>query len=110
MRAICCIGHITKDKIITPKHTVYMAGGTSFYFSYGFNQLPHKVPFGLITKIGVEDIKAVEDMRRAGIDIEVYPSRHTVFFENKYGEDQNDRTQRVLAKACLLYTSPSPRD
>lgn len=99
MRAICCIGHITKDKIITPKHTVYMAGGTSFYFSYGFNQLPHKVPFGLITKIGNEDIKAVEDMRRAGIDVEVYPSRHTVFFENKYGEDQNDRTQRVLAKA-----------
>ena len=99
MRAICCIGHITKDKIITPKHTVYMAGGTSFYFSYGFNQLPHKVPFGLITKIGNEDIKAVEDMRRAGIDVEMYPSRHTVFFENKYGEDQNDRTQRVLAKA-----------
>ena len=31
MKDICCIGHITKDKIITPRQTVYMAGGTSFY-------------------------------------------------------------------------------
>ncbi|HEY9551535.1 MAG TPA: PfkB family carbohydrate kinase [Prevotella sp.] len=96
---ICCIGHITKDRIITPRHTVYMAGGTSFYFSYAFNHLPHKVSFKLITKIGAEDMKAVHDMRMAGIEVEVYPSAETVFFENKYGEDQNDRTQRVLAKA-----------
>jgi len=76
-----------------------MAGGTSFYFSYAFNHLPHKVSFKLITKIGAEDMKAVHDMRMAGIEVEVYPSAETVFFENKYGEDQNDRTQRVLAKA-----------
>ena len=40
MKDICCIGHITKDKIVTPNRTVYMAGGTSFYFSYAINQLP----------------------------------------------------------------------
>ena len=32
MKDICCIGHVTKDKIVTPSSTVYMAGGTSFYF------------------------------------------------------------------------------
>jgi len=28
-----------------------------------------------------------------------YPSRHTVYFENKYGANSDNRTQRVLAKA-----------
>ena len=90
---------ITKDKIITPRQTVYMAGGTSFYFSYAFSHLPQNVSFQLVTKLGEGEMKSVEDMRQAGIDVQVYPSRHTVYFENKYGENQNDRTQRVLERA-----------
>ena len=99
MKDICCIGHITKDKIITPRQTVYMAGGTSFYFSYAFSHLPQNVSFQLVTKLGEGELKSVEDMRQAGIDVQVYPSRHTVYFENKYGDNQNDRTQRVLERA-----------
>lgn len=99
MKDICCIGHITKDKIITPRQTVYMAGGTSFYFSYALSHLPQNVSFQLVTKLGEGEMKSVEDMRQAGIDVQVYPSRHTVYFENKYGENQNDRTQRVLERA-----------
>lgn len=99
MKDICCIGHITKDKIITPRQTVYMAGGTSFYFSYAFNHLPKNVSFQLVTKLGESEMKSVDDMRQAGIDVLTYPSRHTVYFENKYGENQNDRTQRVLERA-----------
>ena len=30
MHDLCCIGHITLDKIVTPKNTVHMAGGTAF--------------------------------------------------------------------------------
>lgn len=96
---ICCVGHITRDKIITPRHTTFMAGGTSFYFAHAFSHLPSKVSFQLVTKVGQEDMQPVEEMRRKGIDVKVYPSTHTVFFENKYGDDQNHRTQRVLAKA-----------
>lgn len=99
MKDICCIGHITKDKIITPRQTVYMAGGTSFYFSYAFSHLPQNVSFQLVTKLGEGEMKSVEDMRQAGIDVQVYPSRHTVYFENKYGDNLNDRTQRVLERA-----------
>lgn len=99
MKDICCIGHITKDKIITPRQTVYMAGGTSFYFSYAFSLLPQNVSFQLVTKLGESEMKSVEDMRQAGIDVQVYPSSHTVYFENKYGDNQNDRTQRVLERA-----------
>ena len=99
MKDICCIGHITKDKIITPRQTVYMAGGTSFYFSYALSHLPKNVSFQLVTKLGNTEMKSVDDMRDAGIDVLTYPSRHTVYFENKYGENQNDRTQRVLERA-----------
>ena len=99
MKDICCIGHITKDKIVTPTRTVYMAGGTSFYFSYAINQLPKHVSFSLVTAMDPTEKEPVEKMLRAGIDVELHSSRNTVFFENIYGEDQNDRKQRVLAKA-----------
>jgi sugar/nucleoside kinase (ribokinase family) len=99
MKDICCIGHITRDRIITPLQTVYMSGGTSFYFAYAFSHLPKEVSFQLVTKVGSDSMQTISDMQRAGIDVMVYPSRETVFFENKYGANQNDRTQRVLAKA-----------
>jgi len=99
MKDICCIGHITRDKIVTPSRTVYMSGGTSFYFAYALNSLPRKVSFQLVTKLAEEDHQAVDDMRAAGIDVRVYPSASTVFFENKYGDNPDERTQRVLAKA-----------
>jgi sugar/nucleoside kinase (ribokinase family) len=76
-----------------------MAGGTSFYFAYGMNQLPKKVSFQLVTKVGEGSMPEIEKMRQAGIDVECFKSRHTVYFENKYGHDSNRRTQRVLAKA-----------
>ena len=99
MKDICCVGHITKDKIITPRQTVYMAGGTSFYFSYALNHLPQHVSFQLVTKLGDTEMQSADDMRTAGIDVLTFPSRHTVYFENKYGDDMNDRTQRVLERA-----------
>ena len=99
MKDICCIGHLTRDKIITQESTVYMAGGTSFYFANALAQLPSKVSFQLVTKVGDESLDEIEKMRQKGIDIECFPSRHSVYFENKYGADTNRRTQRVLAKA-----------
>lgn len=99
MKDICCIGHITKDKIVTPNRTVYMAGGTSFYFAYAINQLPHDVSFSLVTAMDPTEKQPVEKMQQQGIDVTFNASRNTVFFENIYGENQNERKQRVLAKA-----------
>lgn len=99
MKDICSIGHITRDKIITPKSTVYMAGGTSYYMSQGINALPKKISYQLVTKVGEGQKGEVEKLRQAGVDAICYPSRHTVYFENKYGCNSNNRTQRVLAKA-----------
>ena len=99
MNDICCIGHITLDKIITPKQTTYMPGGTSFYFSHGIRHLKDTRNYKLITALAPSEYKAVEDLRAKGIQVEVLPSRKTVYFENIYGENQDDRKQRVLAKA-----------
>ena len=99
MKDICCIGHITKDKIVTPNRTVYMAGGTSFYFSYAINPLPKDVTFSLVTAMDPTEKEPVEKMLKAGIDVSMNASRNTVFFENIYGANQNERNQRVLAKA-----------
>ena len=99
MKDICCIGHITKDKIVTPNRTVYMAGGTSFYFSYAINQLPKDISYSLVTAMDPTEKEPVEKMLEVGIDVTLNPSRNTVFFENIYGENQNERKQRVLAKA-----------
>ena len=99
MNDICCIGHITLDKIITPKQTTYMPGGTSYYFSHGIRHLKDTRNYKLITALAPSEYKAVEDLRAKGIQVEVLPSRKTVYFENIYGENQDDRKQRVLTKA-----------
>ena len=95
---LCCIGHITLDKIVTPKRTLHMPGGTSFYFAHGMSKLDTS-DFLLVTALAVSEMDAVEEIRRKGIDVKVLPSTHSVYFENTYGENQNNRTQRVLAKA-----------
>ena len=99
MYDICSIGHITRDEIITPQRTVYMAGGTSFYMSYGISRLPQKVSYQLVTKVGEGQMPEVDKIKQLGLDVICYPSQHTVYFENKYGANSDNRTQRVLAKA-----------
>ena len=95
---LCCIGHITLDKIVTPKKTVHMPGGTAFYFAHGISHLD-TTNFQLVTALAASEMEAVEDIRKKGIDVKVLPSAHSVYFENTYGENQDNRTQRVLAKA-----------
>ena len=99
MKKICCIGHITRDRIITPQQTIDMAGGTSFYMAHGMHHLSQDFPFQLVTKIGQESQEEVDHLRQMNIDVLSYSSPHSVFFENHYGLNSNQRTQRVLAKA-----------
>ncbi|MDE7407534.1 MAG: ribokinase, partial [Muribaculaceae bacterium] len=98
MKALCCIGHITLDKIVTPRHTVHMPGGTAFYFAHGISHIDPS-DFSLVTSLAPSEMKAVDDIRAECVDVKVIPGKHSVYFENTYGENQNDRTQRVLAKA-----------
>lgn len=76
-----------------------MPGGTSYYFAHGICSLDANANFELVTAIAESEMQSVRDIRNRGAKVTVLPSRHTVFFENTYGENQNNRTQRVLAKA-----------
>lgn len=100
MTDICCIGHITHDRILTPQTDVHMPGGTSYYFTHGIARLlDGKTTFRLVTSLAEEDMQAVRDIQALGTDVTVIPSRHTVYFENIYGENLDNRKQRVLATA-----------
>lgn len=97
MYDICCVGHITLDKVVTTRATVYMPGGTSFYFSNALSNM--NVRYVLITALARREMNVVSALREKGIDVKVLPSTHTLYFENKYNENQDHRTQRVLQKA-----------
>jgi sugar/nucleoside kinase (ribokinase family) len=97
MYDICCVGHITLDKVITAKSIVRMAGGTSFYFSNAVRNMNLK--YLLITSLARQEMDFVYSLRDKGIEVDVSPSEHTVYFENNYAKNQDHRTQRVLQKA-----------
>ena len=95
---LCCIGYITLDKVVTPQKTVHMPGGTSFYFAHAIKHLSTE-GFQLVTALADSEMPVVDDLRTDGIEVKVLPSIHSICFENIYGEDTNERKQRVTAKA-----------
>jgi len=74
-----------------------MAGGTAFYFSSALQQMD--VNYLLVTSVAESEMHYVDDLREKGIEIWAYPSKHSVYFENIYGENQDNRTQNVLQQA-----------
>jgi sugar/nucleoside kinase (ribokinase family) len=97
MYEICCIGHITLDRVINQLGEKFMAGGTAFYFANAVQHLP--VKFGLVTAVGASEMNVVTELQQRGIAIKALPSTHSVYFENIYSHNQDHRTQRVLQKA-----------
>lgn len=95
---LCCIGHITLDKVVTPNNTAHMPGGTAFYCSHAIRHLNH-INYSLVTSLAETEMSVVDDLRQKGIDTTAIISKSSVYFENVYGENQDDRTQKVLAKA-----------
>nr|WP_294988848.1 PfkB family carbohydrate kinase [uncultured Sediminibacterium sp.] len=97
MYDLCCIGHLTHDKIVTPSDTVHMAGGTSFYFSHALKNFP--LSYHLVTALSSDDAVFAEALQQEGIDLTIVPSKHTVYFENIYTSNSDDRQQKVLFEA-----------
>lgn len=95
---LCCIGYITQDKVVTPRNTIYMPGGTSYYFAHAIKHF-HPSDFLLVTAVEEGDMHVVEDIRREGIQVQALHTARSVCFENIYGENQNERKQRVTAQA-----------
>ena len=101
-----CIGHITHDHIITPALDLHCPGGTAWYFAWGMHALCSSLPVGqsappfrIITSVSSDDYPAIDQLRETGIDVRNLPTPTTVYFENRYGADTNERTQCVHSKA-----------
>ncbi|MES2275737.1 MAG: PfkB family carbohydrate kinase [Bacteroidota bacterium] len=97
MYDICCIGHITSDKVVNAQSVLYMPGGTAYYFSCALSKM--RVKYLLATALAPAEMHYVTDLREKGIEVMVQQSANTVFFENIYAENQDQRTQNVLAMA-----------
>ncbi|MDE3252380.1 MAG: ribokinase [Bacteroidota bacterium] len=97
MLDICCIGHITLDKVVTPRLEVFMPGGTSFYFSNAIRKM--NLNYQLITCLAEGEMQFVKDLQMKGIAVLAYTCPHTVYFENIYPENQDHRIQNVLQTA-----------
>lgn len=76
-----------------------MPGGTSYYFSHGISHLNDWKNYKLLTSLAPSEYSSVDELTGKGLNVEIIPSKKTVYFENSYGINQNNRTQRVLAKA-----------
>ncbi len=99
MKRVCCIGHITLDRIVTPRATRHQFGGTAYYFAHGMARLP-KANFQLVTSLAPTEMAAVEELRALSVEVRIVESAQTVYFENIYATNQDHRTQRVLAQAA----------
>lgn len=97
MYDICCVGHITLDKVVTPNASLKMAGGTSFYFSNAIRNM--EVSYLLITSLAEKEMGFVEDLRNNGVEVNAFNGTNTVYFENIYSQDSDHRIQRVLQTA-----------
>lgn len=91
---VCCIGHITLDKVVTPAKTVFMPGGTAYYFSHAIASFCSN--YLLVTAIADNEMQSVKDLEARGIKVKRLSSKYTAFFENTYGANPDERQQRVL--------------
>ncbi len=101
---ICCVGHITSDKVVTTKAVKHMAGGTAWYFSCALANFD--INYLLVTALATTEMHYVSHLRQKGICVNVQPSDHTVYFENIYAENQDERTQNVLQMATAFKLDP----
>ena len=94
---ICCIGHITLDKLVTPELVKHMPGGTAYYFSHAIRAMPLR--YLLVTSLGKNEMNTVTELQAIGLEVLAYQSTSSVYFENIYSTNLDERTQQVLFKA-----------
>jgi sugar/nucleoside kinase (ribokinase family) len=85
------------DRVVTPQETVQMPGGTSIYFSNAIAALD--VRYALVTSLASHDLGVLTPLQKRGVPVTVFATAHTLFFENIYGDNSDERRQRVLELA-----------
>lgn len=106
MFELCTIGHITLDKIQTTQSTKYMPGGTAFYFTKALKNFD--INYLLVTAVAKSEQYIIDELRNEGFEVIGLHSEHTVYFENIYPENMDDREQNVLNTADPFTTELVP--
>jgi len=106
MFELCTIGHITLDKIQTTQSVKYMPGGTAFYFSKALKNFDLK--HLLVTAVANSEQYIIDALKKEGLEVIALNSEHTVYFENIYPENMDDRVQNVLNTADPFTTELMP--
>ncbi|HLX91279.1 MAG TPA: PfkB family carbohydrate kinase [Puia sp.] len=95
MYDICCVGHITLDRVVTEHQVTHMAGGTSFYFSNAISKM--NLRYLLVTVLAKDELHFISDLREQGVEVVVAAmSPYSVYFENDYTLGWDHRKQQVL--------------
>jgi sugar/nucleoside kinase (ribokinase family) len=97
MYDICCIGHLTLDKVVTPGKVMNMAGGTSFYFSNAICNMD--VRYILVTSLARKEEHFVTGLQEKNIEVNAIYGSNTVYFENIYPANMDHRVQKVSQTA-----------
>ncbi len=86
MADICCIGHIPSTKSSHRNSPPTCRAARHITSPKALKKNFNHTGFKLVTSLGKERDVDSRELRGEGIDVEVIPSRRTVYFENKYGE------------------------
>src|SRR5690606_16329051 len=93
---ICCIGHATVDRVITPESTRILPGGTAYYFSTALRVFDIRLT--VATAFAEQDRALFDQHDFNGDGWTVFHGQHSHFFENKYSANRDYRQQRVLGQ------------
>ncbi|SEK21689.1 PfkB family carbohydrate kinase [Parapedobacter koreensis] len=97
---ICCIGHATVDRVITPESVHVMPGGTAYYFSSALKAFD--ISLSVATSFAQHDSAVFDAYGFDGEGWVISPGRYSHFFENEYNANRDYRKQRVLSQGDPL--------
>lgn len=97
------LGNLTVDIIRTPEGTMRTIGGSACYCGLTANKLDYETH--ILTRIGRDyDSEWLDDLRAAGVKLNVEYSRSTTAFENVYA--RGGRTQLIRGDAGAIRKLP----
>jgi sugar/nucleoside kinase (ribokinase family) len=106
---ILMIGHITSDILNFKGDVTPFTGGATYFASYAAKTAGVKC--GVLTKLAKKDFKAIEEMRKDGIEVIAIPSPLTTSIENIFETDDLDKRKvRLISQADPFYPGDLPEE
>lgn len=86
---VAFLGHFARDRLVYRGITEIASGGGVYYSAMAVRRLGFSA--AVITKLHPDDFPALEELRRAGIEVHAAPASQTTGIENVYPTPELDR-------------------